>query len=433
MNIQTGVRGLLVSLVAVGLTACGAKVDCNSSAVKKDALEIIQSHLNNAVWYNEMKLAITGDPKLENIKTVETDKDKKQAQCQGTYSLTYNEKPRSIDFIYNLAYLEDKGETEVRVVVRDVQGGLMGLAMTERPIKNGEEKSENNGFLVVRHWKNGLQDGVQEIYDRDTKALTHQSNWIAGKKNGTEKEWTRDGNQLISEVNWLNDEKSGPEKRWTSDGKLITDLVWADDKKSGVEQELRDGQPAAEINWKDGKKNGLERKWSRTQLVAEITWVNGEKQGSEKRWTSDAQLITDLVWADGKATGFATIGNDGSFLDGWRKHPYTIVQFKDGLKNGPQKTYDNTTTVREFISRVENFKNDKLDGLAQRFDSRGGVIYELRFSQGNIVLENTADAQGLKACKELWVSHHRYTGSSVNQQGTDWEALCRQGKLPPDW
>lgn len=433
MDMQTGLRGLLAPLIAVGLSACGEKVDCNSSTVKDDALEIIQSHLDNAIWYNEMKLAITGEPELENIKTVDVDKDGKHAQCSGTYSVTYNEKPRPIEVTYYLAYLEDKDDTEVKVAVGDVKGGLMGLAMFERPIKNGEEKVYNNGSLVIRNWSNGVQDGVQEIYDRNTEALYHQSSFRAGKKNGPEKEWTRDGKQLISEVNWLNDEKDGVEKRWTSDGQLITDLVWTNGKKNGVEQEQHNGQPAAEVSWKDGKKDGLERKWYRTQLVAEINWVNGEKQGIEKRWASDGQLLTDLVWADGKATGFATLDQEGSIIDGWRKHPYTVAQFKDGLKNGPQKTYGSSRTVREFISRVENFKDDKLDGLAQRFDSRGGIIYELRFSQGSIVLEDAADVRGLKECKQVWQNHHRYMGSPISQQGTDWASWCKEGKFPPIW
>lgn len=342
MNIQTGVRSLLVSLVAVGLTACGAKVDCNSDAVKRDALEIIQSHLNKAVWYNEMKMAITGDPKLENIKTVDADKNGKQAQCKGAYSLTYNEKQRSTDFIYNLAYLEDKGNTEVRVVVQDVQGGLMGLAMSERPIKNGEEKIYdiyNNNLISVRHWNKGREDGRQEYYNRNNKTLVHQ-----------------------------------------------------------------------------------------------YDAVDGTKVGSEKRWSSDGTLITDLVWTNGKATGFMFTRGDTASID--NVTPYTITALKDGLKDGPQKTYSSSHNGI-YVNIVANFKEGKQDGTTQHFNDRGEAIFEVLYSQDSLVLDDATTARSLNACVEGHMARYlengmgRYDNDAMREsKRRDYQLGCQNGRLP---
>ncbi|CAJ5232778.1 lipoprotein [Burkholderia pseudomallei] len=342
MTIQIGVSTVLMSLVAVGLTACGGKVDCNSSDVKKDALEIIQSNLNNAVWYNEMKLAITGEPKLENIKTVDTENDGKQAQCRGTYSTTYNEKPRSIDVSYNLAYLEDKKETEVRVIVGDVQAGLMGLVLSERPIKNGEEKiydTYNQNLVAVRHWNKGLEDGEQEFYDRNTKSLIHQ-----------------------------------------------------------------------------------------------YTVISGKKEGSEKGWGPDRKLTTDLTWKDGKATGFTSIDESGNI-------GHTITQLKDGLKEGPRKTYS-TSHNGEYLAKVENFKNDQLDGLTQQYDEQGKVVFEVLYKQDQLALDDGATARTLNTCVQGWADNYRRTWSTsysqkeemdqrISYEQPEWESRCKKGILPP--
>lgn len=342
MKIQIGVRTVLVSLSAVALTACGGKVDCNSSDIKKDALEIIQSHLAEAVWYNEMKLAITGEPKLENIKTIETENDGKQAQCRGTYSTTYNEKPRSIDVTYNLAYLEDKKETEVRVVVGDVQGGLMSLAMSERPIKNGEEKvydTFNKNLVAVRHWKNNQEDGAQEYYDRETKVLVHQ-----------------------------------------------------------------------------------------------YTVISGKKEGSEKGWAPGGKLTTDLTWKDGKATGFSSNDESGNI-------DQTITQLKDGQKEGPRKTYS-TSHNGEYLAKVENFKNDQLDGLTQQYDEQGKVVFEVLYKQGQLALDDGATARMLNTCVQGWADNYRRTWSTsyrqkeemdqrISYEQPEWESRCKKGILPP--
>ncbi|WP_302857466.1 toxin-antitoxin system YwqK family antitoxin [Ralstonia pseudosolanacearum] len=339
MNLQITIRSLLLTIFAISLTACGGKVDCNSSAPKKDALEIIQSNLNNAVWYNEMKLAITGEPKLENIKTLDTQNDGKQSQCVGSYTLTYNEKPHSIDVAYDLTYLEDKKDTEVKVAVRDVQSGLMGLAVSERPIKNGEEKvfdTYNGNLIAVRRWKKGREDGVQEYYDRESKAMVRQ-----------------------------------------------------------------------------------------------YTSVDGEKNGPEKAWGANGKLMTDLTWKNGKATGFATTEGGAG---------YTIVQLKDGLKEGPQKTYE-ASQDSEHLAKIENFKNGKLDGLTQKFNEQGKIIFEVLYREGRLAMEDNKTAQTINTCvagleadyRKNWSTSYYRPGEMdehVNYKRPDWESACKEGRLP---
>lgn len=330
-------------LASVALTACGNKVDCNGSAVKKDALQIIQSHLDGAAWYNEMKLAITGDPKLENIKTVDADKDGKQAQCKASYSINYNDKLRSIDVSYDLAYLEDKKETEVKVAVGEVQGGLMGLAMVERPLKNGEEKVYdiyNHKLVAVRRWKKGREDGEQDFYDRDTEALVHQ-----------------------------------------------------------------------------------------------YQAADGTKVGAEKMWSPDGAVVTELAWANGKATGTMLGDTNGNPIN--RKiAPYLLIPLKNGLKEGAQKTFS-SSAAGEYVAKFENFKDGKLNGLTQQFNDHGDVVYEVRYDQGKLVLDDAATARSLDACVEAWVARAQDSGlerwaddAQREYKRGEYRLNCEKGRLP---
>jgi len=381
MNARFLAHSLLISLSAVALTACGSKVDCNSSAVKKDALDIIQSHLDRDPVFNQMKPAMTGEATIESIKTVDTENDGKQSQCVGSYTLTYNEKPRSIDVSYNLAYLEDKKDTEVRVGIEDIKLWLFKLKLTEPPIKNGEEKVYDGAGRVneILRWKNNQQDGIQEFYNPENNALAGKLNMVAGKKEGSEKQWTPDGQKLIADINWVNNQKEGSEKRWAPDGE---------------------------------------------QLVVDLNWVHGKKNGTEKRVReNDRKLMTDVVWKDDKATGF--ISSDGP-------GPYTTTQFKDGLKDGPQKSYD-TYMGKEYLEKIENFKDDKLDGLTQQFNSDGKVIAETLYSEGRFVRKNATEADKFHACVDGWSAKFRTErGWNMVSDNTrrEWESWCKDGKFP---
>jgi len=290
MNIEFGVRGLMIVAAAAALSACGAKVDCNSDTVKKDALEIIQSHLDTATWYREMRIAITGEPKLENIKTVEKNNDGSQARCRGTYTYTYNDKPRTVDVAYNLAYLEDKKSTEVRVVVNEVQAGLMGMVMTERPIKNGEEKvydTYNGNLIAVRHWKKNVEDGVQESFDRQTKTLVHQYTAVSGRKDGAE-------------------------KVWLADGTLMTDLIWKDGKATGVlvttvgsdQMMLVRTSSYVITQLKDGQKQGQRKTFGVGQnadyLMKVEAFKDDQLDGPTVRLDANGAVLSQVVYRQGQ-------------------------------------------------------------------------------------------------------------------------------------
>lgn len=252
----------LVGMVALTLQGCGAKVDCNNDKTKATAIEIIQSQLSNAVWYREIGTALSGTPELTNIKTLTRNDELKKAECSAQYSFTYNAKARQIDVRYDLAYLQDKGAAEVKVVVDDVKSGLIGLVMKERPVKNGTEKVLDPKTGNLQHsiqWKNGVQDGPEEFYNQTNGKLIAQINFVGGKKNGAEKHWSSDGSTLLVDLNWADEKATGYEKQLDMDGKVRVDLTWKDGKETGF---LADGalsQPHTESHFKDGLLDGVKK------------------------------------------------------------------------------------------------------------------------------------------------------------------------------
>jgi antitoxin component YwqK of YwqJK toxin-antitoxin module len=271
LNISNLQRHLSISALcatALLLQGCGSKIDCNSSKVKEHAIEIIQSHLNNAVWYKEMHAAISGTPELTSVKALSRNDELKQGQCSAKYTFTYNGKPREIDVAYDLAYLQDKGETEVKVAVADVKGGVMAIVMAERPIKNGVEKIMDPKTGNLQHkieWKNGVQDGVEEIYNPTTNKLIAEIHVANGKKAGSEKRWNDDGSTLLIDLNWVDGKATGFEKHFDPTGqKLIIDLVWKEGKATGFQTVGSTGNLSIgydEYQVKDGQFDGPHKKY----------------------------------------------------------------------------------------------------------------------------------------------------------------------------
>lgn len=297
MNIQIITKRLAVLLAIIGLTACGSSLDCNDKAKKEEALKIIQSHLNAAVWYNEMKMAIKGEPTLNKIKTIELDKERKQAECKGSYNYTYNEKDRSIDFAYYLDYLEDKKETEVKVTVQDVQAGLMSLVMFERPIKNGEEiiyNQNRSAVIAIRNWKANREHGVQQFF-KETGSMIREYNSVNGVKDGTEKIWL-DG-ELFNEVNW-------------NAGKATGSLALYDDAPFIPTQ-----YPYTIFQLKDGIKIGEAKTYDqsskREKYLREILkFEDNELNGSSKQLSEEGHVIALFNYKQGKLDGHLQLLND---------------------------------------------------------------------------------------------------------------------------
>lgn len=269
--------------LALGMQGCGNKVDCNDSQIKKDAIDIIKSHLVD--WDKSINLATSGDAVLAGVRTLSKDDELKQAQCVAKYTFTYNKKEHGVDVPYYVSYLQDKKAVEVKVAIDDLKQGIMRMALDEPPIKNGIEK----------------------VINKETGKIQSTIEWKDGAKVAA-KTWSDDGSVVISDINWIDGKANGFEKR-SENGKFVTDLIWKEGKQTGVlstldeETHFKDGKyDGAHVrygfssagryvnlteSYKDGKLNGIQRQYSSDGTVEqEATYENGEKI-SEKTFSYD--------------------------------------------------------------------------------------------------------------------------------------------------
>lgn len=308
LNLQKLLPISALCIAGLLLQGCGSKVDCNGNKVKENAVEIIQSHLNDAVWYKEMHAALTGKPELSSVKTLSRNDELKQSQCSAKYSFIYNGKQREVDAAYELAYLQDKNDVEVKVDVDGIKSALMGIVMREAPVRNGVEEIMDPKTGNLDHtveWKNGIQDGVQKFYNPANNKLIAQVDVANNQKSGSEKRWNVDGSVLLTDLNWVNGKANGVEKQWDeSENKISTELIWKDGKQTGFQRTYNYGSGVyEEFQYKDGMLDGKYKRYqrrdgtsdqsfSKTFLQEVKAYKNGKLDGLSQAFDEMGNLVS---------------------------------------------------------------------------------------------------------------------------------------------
>jgi antitoxin component YwqK of YwqJK toxin-antitoxin module len=272
-----------LGILGGGLTGCGTKIDCNGNQVKEDVITIVQENLKSAAWYKEMEPAISGEPSITEVKTLSKNDELKQAQCAAQYTFTYNSSERKVDVGYNLSYLQDKKEVQVLATADQVKTGVMQLAMSEAPIKNG----------------------TQKIYDEKTGKLVQSIEWKNNVKDGNQKMWTADGETLIADIKWIDGKSNGWEKHPDKSGKIITDLVWKEGKATGFQTTMYiDGSPSEYFTLKDGLRNGPHKQYGigspgQSDLVLEDSYKDDKLDGLQRKYYN-GKVEQEIMYKDGQ-------------------------------------------------------------------------------------------------------------------------------------
>ncbi len=119
----------LAIIATILLTGCGGgPLTCNDSDAKRQVLAVVDSHLETARWYHDMKPAL-GKREMYGISTTQADHDLGRYSCSATYSFEYRGNTREVAFTYSLNYLEDKKESQVLVDVNRIKTGYMTAGM----------------------------------------------------------------------------------------------------------------------------------------------------------------------------------------------------------------------------------------------------------------------------------------------------------------
>lgn len=107
----------------------------------------------------------------------------------------------------------------------------------------------------IYHYKNGLADGNQSEYNEMGK-LSSESNYKAGKKQGVSK-WYYQNGMLAMQQNYVNDLIDGAFLSFSQTGKIITKGFYVNGKKNGAWTEyFEGGELKTEGAYKEDEKTG---------------------------------------------------------------------------------------------------------------------------------------------------------------------------------
>ena len=189
--------------------------------------------------------------------------------------------------------------------------------------------------MVVEHWKNGRQDGVQEQYDAQTGEKILEVSYTEGRKDGRERAWDSAGKEKIADLEWKNGLQSGFDNRGTQ-----------------------------HRNYVNGKKQGLQQDYSisgnRWYLASENNYDNDLMDGVQKQMDARGN-VTELSVFDHDKIRSRT--QDKYSYSGQHVHHYT------GLAIIP----DANRYMEGDLSK---------DGVEQYWDEQGHLIRELQWSKG---------------------------------------------------
>lgn len=118
----------LAILGVMVLTGCSGALTCNDGDAKSRVFEVVDSYLESALWYRDMKPGL-GGREIFGVSTTDSNEDLGRYSCSATYMFEYKGRKKEVDFSYGLRYLEDKGESEVLVDVDTVKSRYMSAAM----------------------------------------------------------------------------------------------------------------------------------------------------------------------------------------------------------------------------------------------------------------------------------------------------------------
>lgn len=187
-------------------------------------------------------------------------------------------------------------------------------------------------------------------------------------------------------------------------------------KRDGKEEKFdaKTGNKITEANWKRGVQDGLQEQFNpqNGERILEVHYTAGKKDDQERAWDDQGKvLIADLVWQNGKQTGFDNRGTQHR-------------TYLEGEYHGPQKDYG-LDGNRFYVSQEENYENGELHGTQKRINARGKVTELSEFEHGKLkartVDEYSYDGQHLHHVSRLAIKEdvNQYIASDLSNDGLE--------------
>lgn len=136
---------------------------------------------------------------------------------------------------------------------------------------------QNGKIKEIGHWKNGMQNGVFQLYTREG-ILVDDAIFKNGQRDGITKQYYNDTGNLQIEVYYTNGVLNGAAKEYYQNKKLLREIIYSYGKREGLTQEYYDnGKKKIEMYYELDVPNGSYKMYDPNgQILLEGRFENGK-------------------------------------------------------------------------------------------------------------------------------------------------------------
>ena len=276
---------------------------------------------------------------------------------------------------------------------------------------------DEEGRQITYFYRNGLKHGIATSHYEDGK-MEMEITYRKGKKNGEEITFFENGKPQFKKT-YNNDVLDGeyiafynngkPQQRslyekgqlngetdyFDRDGNITKIEHYQNGVKHGIERIIQNNTLVEENNYVDGKLDGVSKKYNAQYLTDEITYKNGKKNGAHRIFAEDGG-ITIIPYVDDKKSGIGKsfspttrIGTRTTYLNDQKNGLYAEWIDNGVIEN--VERYDRTPQDADCQCkqiRIENYKDDKKDGVARYFGA-DGELEQVSYFMDDVELAQT--------------------------------------------
>ena len=270
---------------------------------------------------------------------------------------------------------------------------------------------------VTYFYRNGLKHGVATAHYEDGK-LELEITYRKGAKNGEEimfyengqpqykktyKNNILDGEYILFYNNgkpqqrslYENGQLNGETNYFDRDGNLTKIEHYKDGLKDGIERIIQNNALIEENNYVAGKQSGLTKKYNTKYLTDEISYQNNKRNGMHRIFAEDGGVTVipysdDMKYGVGKSFSPTTrIATRTNYLNNQKNGIHTEWVDEGAIEN--VEKYNRTPQDPDCqckLRRIENYKNDKKDGVCRYFGA-DGELEQVSYYMDDVELATT--------------------------------------------
>ncbi|RCV86921.1 toxin-antitoxin system YwqK family antitoxin [Billgrantia montanilacus] len=214
-------------------------------------------------------------------------------------------------------------------------------------------------------------------------------NTLAGQLDGVLKVWNPSNDQLISQSEYRNGKKDGEFTEFNPvNGQLIKMTNYTNGQLDGEYKEwLSDGDVLTDLVFENGKKTGFQGSYDFGHVHLLVHYLNGERHGEYINYNPDGSINKITNYANGRQHGDVISYNEfgeshvsAKYIEGKQTYEHSVAYNSDG------SVYRQVTRVLAGEPDPSNYFQDFVkDGVEERFYRNGDLEFRVNWDKGVVI------------------------------------------------